>query len=311
MTRKLLLSSFVLLLGCQVISKAQSTSPADGRDSDRAAIRAHIEGICQAFIDGDIDKIYATHSEDWRGFLEGSRVPIRGIDEYMKANGITWPRPAGTASPAPGSDAVTVGFKVFDFDVNFYSPELAVACFMVDFGRKSGSDLVTTNRLRIMDVYAKRSGQWIQVASHTVVDPAWRSERMAMPASLSPPIRQQILNAREAVWRAYFSNDRAALEKLIPEEAIAINQGSEAWDNRAAILAGAQRFADSGAKLVRLEFPRTEIQVYGNTIILYTTYLYEIEAQGKKQTSTGRGTEVFVRRGNTLVNTGWHLDEGK
>jgi ketosteroid isomerase-like protein len=311
MTRKLLLCSLVWLLSCQVISLAQSASQADGRDADRAAIRAHIEGICQAFIDGDIDKIYATHSQDWRGFLEDSRVPIRGIDEYMKANGITWPKPVNAANPAPNPDAATVGFKVFDFDVNFYSPELAVACFMVDFGRKSGSDLVTTNRLRIMDVYAKRSGQWIQVASHTVVDPAWRSERVSMPATVPPQIRQQILNAREAVWRAWFNNDRAALEKLIPEEAVAINNGEEAWENRAAILASAQRFADSGAKLVRLEFPRTDIQVYGNTIILYTTYLYEIEAQGKKQTSTGRGTEIFVRRGNTLVNTGWHLDGGK
>jgi len=39
-----------------------------------------------------VDKIYATHTEDWRGFLEGSRVPIKGIDEYMKANGIDWPK---------------------------------------------------------------------------------------------------------------------------------------------------------------------------------------------------------------------------
>src|SRR5436853_862555 len=309
MTRKLLLCSLLLLSVFQVTSNAQSTS--EGRDTDRAAIRAHIESICQAFIDGDIDKIYATHSQDWRGFLEGSRVPIRGIDEYMKANGIPWPMPANVAKPTPNPDAATVGFKVFDFDVNFYSPELAVACFMVDFGRKSGSDLVTTNRLRIMDVYAKRSGHWIQVASHTVVDPAWRSERVSMPATVPPQMRQQILNAREAVWRAWFNNDRAALEKLIPEEAVAINNGEEGWENRATILAGAQRFADSGAKLVRLEFPRTDIQVYGNTVILYTTYLYEIEAQGKKQTSTGRGTEVCVRRGNTLINTGWHLDEGK
>src|SRR5437764_2288356 len=46
------------------------------RSADAAAIRAHIESIFQAFIDGDQDKIFATHSEDWRGFLEGSRSPI-------------------------------------------------------------------------------------------------------------------------------------------------------------------------------------------------------------------------------------------
>ncbi|HXG65181.1 MAG TPA: nuclear transport factor 2 family protein, partial [Blastocatellia bacterium] len=119
------------------------------------------------------------------------------------------------------------------------------------------------------------------------------------------------LQDREKVWRAWFTNDRATLEKMIPEDAIAINSGAEAWADRAEILASAQRFADSGAKLVRLEFPRTDMQIYGNTIILYTTYLYEIEAQGKRTTASGRGTEIFVMRDNQLVNTGWHLDAGK
>jgi hypothetical protein len=62
---------------------------------------------------------------------------------------------------------------------------------------------------------------------------------------------------------------------------------------------------------VKLEFPKTELQIYGNTIILYTTYLYEIEANGKHETKSGRGTEMFVRRGDDLVNVGWHLDSGK
>ena len=67
--------------------------------------------------------------------------------------------------------------------------------------------------------------------------------------------------------------------------------------------------ADNGGKLVRLEFPKTEIQVYGNTVILYTTYIYETEVNGKRTTSSGRGTEMFVRRGNELINVGWHLDQ--
>jgi hypothetical protein len=68
---------------------AQTTQ--DKRAADAASIRAHIESIFQAFLDGDVEKIYATHSEDWRGFLDGSRVPIKGVDEYMRANGIEWP----------------------------------------------------------------------------------------------------------------------------------------------------------------------------------------------------------------------------
>src|SRR5450759_2167794 len=43
------------------------------------------------------------------------------------------------------------------------------------------------------------------------------------------------------------------------------------------VVAAAERFAQSGANLVRLEFPKTEIQVSGNTAIVYSTHLYEIE----------------------------------
>jgi Domain of unknown function (DUF4440) len=305
-----LLSISLFSLVIVTVSASAQTSLQEDRSADAAAIRAHIESIFQAFIDGDEEKIYATHSEDWRGLLEGSRVPIKGIDEYMKANGIEWPRPANAPKSTPYYPAGT-SYRVSNFDVNFYGPELAVASLFGDFERKTGNTTFTLRRFRIMDVYAKRKGSWIQVASHTVVDPDWRAEQMSKPSTVEPQIRQQILNAREAVWKAFFKNDRAALERLIPEEAIAIDDGEEAWSDRAAIMAGAQRFADSGAKLVRLEFPKTEMQIYGNTIIIYTTYLYETEANGKRTTMSGRGTEMFVRRGNDLVNVGWHLDSRK
>jgi hypothetical protein len=98
----------------------------DDRAADAAAIRAHIESIFQAFIDGDEDKIFATHSEDWRGFLEGSQTPIKGIAEYMRANGFEWPRPANAPKSERYYSAGTT-YKMSDFDVHFYSPELAVA----------------------------------------------------------------------------------------------------------------------------------------------------------------------------------------
>jgi hypothetical protein len=50
------------------------------------------------------------------------------------------------------------------------------------------------------------------------------------------------------------------------------------------------------------------MQVYGNTAIIYTTYLYELEnAQGKRHISTGRATEIFVYRQGVWVNPGWHM----
>src|SRR5262249_10460991 len=150
MFRKRFLLSFLSLAMLATFAHAQTTTSNDDRAADRAAIRAHIESICQAFLDGDIDKIYATHTEDWRGFLENSRVPIKGIDEYMRANGIPWPLPANAPRRATNPNPASA-FKVFDFDVHFYGPELAVACFNVDFGRKSGDDFITGTRYRIMD----------------------------------------------------------------------------------------------------------------------------------------------------------------
>src|SRR5262249_13782367 len=191
-----------------------------------------------------------------------------------------------------------IRYRVNNLALHFYGLELAVASFIGDFERNIGGATVTMRRFRIMDVYAKRKGSWIQAASHTVIDPDWRLEQMSKPATVTPQVREQILAAREAVWKAYFANDRAALERLIPDEAIAIDNGSSEWSNKTAILAGAKRFADSGGKLVRLEFPKTEMQIYGGAIIVYTTYICEIESNGKRATQSGRGTEIFVRRGN-------------
>ena len=64
MPNSLRLLFLMLLLALPVVANGQNLTAtvADGRDADRAAIRAHIESICQAFIDGDVDKIRATRS---------------------------------------------------------------------------------------------------------------------------------------------------------------------------------------------------------------------------------------------------------
>ncbi len=299
----------LVLVALHVTINAQS----DDREADRAAIRAHIESICQAFIDWDIEKIRATHTDDWRGFLEGSRVPIKGIDEYMRANGIPWPQSANTPKRPARPNATNRGFRVFDFDVHFYSPELAVANFNLDFGQKTGEGLTTDVRYRIMDVYAKRNGQWNQAASHTVVDPTWRSQQMSLPANMPPQAKQQLLKVRESVWRAFFTNDQAQLDKLVPADTVVLESaGEKPFVKKAEILESAKQLAQSGQKLVRLEFPQTELQLYGNTAILYTTYLYELEnAKGERHISTGRATEIFVWRDGVWVNPGWHLTPAK
>ena len=134
---------------------------------------------------------------------------------------------------------------------------------------------------------------------------------MAAPRQVGDQLKKRLLDAREAVWRAYFAGDRATLEKLIPAETVAIESGDNNWSSRQTIFDGSTQFAKNGGKLIKLEFPKTEIQVYGNTVIIYTTYAYEIEVNGQRSTASGRATEMFVRRGDELVNVGWHMDSGK
>ena len=300
---------FVTLFLAAMVTAARCQKTDLDNPADAAAIRAEIEGITQAFVDGDIEKIYATHSADWRGFLEGTNKPIVGVDDYMKASGLSWPLPASYKKPAADPNN-TFGFTIPDFDVHLITADVGVANFILDFGNKTKDGFATTNRLRIMDVFAKRNGRWIQVASNTVVDPGWRASRMSTNAVLNDRMRQFILTSREQVWRAWFANDRAKLDQLIPDEALALESG-DAWQNKAAILAGAKQFADSGARLTKLEFPRTEIQMYGNTIILFTSYRIETEKEGKASTSSGNAIETLVRRDNRLVNTGWILAVNK
>ena len=130
---------------------------------------------------------------------------------------------------------------------------------------------------------------------------------MASLRTLGEEGKKSLLEAREAVWRAYFANDGAKLEEWLPEAVIAIDNG-EKWATREDIFSGAKGFVEGGGKLVRLEFPETKIQVYGYTAIVYSKYLYEINAGGKQFTRTGRATEMFVRREDKWLNTGWHLD---
>ena len=128
---------------------------------------------------------------------------------------------------------------------------------------------------------------------------------------MSESEKKRLLDAREAVWRTYFGGDRAALEKLLPEELLTIEPGRGDWGNRQVVLGGSARFAASGGKLVRLEFPKTEIQAYGSTAIVYSNYVYEIEQGGKRSANSGRVTEVFVNRNGNWVNPGWHMDTGR
>ncbi len=129
----------------------------------------------------------------------------------------------------------------------------------------------------------------------------------AKPTPVSESTRNALLTAREAVWRAQFLADPS----LIPPETIGIVEWTDDWKHRDEIIAGAKEAAANGLTIKRLDFPKTEIQLYGDTAILYSTYIYEAEFNGQSAgVETGRSTEVFVRRNGKWLNSGWHVDSG-
>ncbi len=128
--------------------------------------------------------------------------------------------------------------------------------------------------------------------------------------TLTDAERADLLARREAVWRAWFAHDRNALLELLPPEAVAGDPGPDPWANRDEILRRSAAFVASGAKLVSLDFPTTTFQRYGEVVILYVTYRFEIDVGGERSVFAGRGTEVFVRADGAWRNTSWHLDTG-
>jgi Domain of unknown function (DUF4440) len=145
------------------------------------------------------------------------------------------------------------------------------------------------------------------IAALTALLAGWGTNSFAA----NPDQGADLLKVREAVWRSWFVNDSDVLRKLVPPETIAISAGESKWKHQAEILQSAAQFQADGGKLIRLEFPRTETQRYGDVAILYSDYTVETEMHGKRSISSGRATEIFVLRGGQWSNPGWHTDAEK
>lgn len=267
------------------------------RSTDERAIRSHIESIFDAFIQKDRDKLAATHGRNWRGYLTGSRTVIKGRDGYMRAA-------VGDGPMGPRGQGM-VGYEILEYDTVWYD-DVAVVNFVADVHHRRGTE-AHTSRLTLMDIYAKEDGAWIQVASQTSNHPEYQQRLMSEHQVLPDPVRKSLLEAREKVWRAWYGGDTTALGELLPEELMTLSPGTDGFTGRDGIVAASKQFAGGGGKLVRLEFPRTEIQAYGATAIIYTSYELEVAEAGKNRVERGKATEVFVRRGSRWLNTGWQL----
>ena len=283
-----------LVLAAPRATHAQATPP--DRAKEAAQIRTEIERICQAFVDKDRSVLTATHGKDWRGFTPWSDHVIRGLDGYMNE---------ATFEPGTPKGQGMVGYRLSDFDVVFYG-DTAVASFVLDLDIVNGTDK-RSQKLTLIDVFHKEPKGWIQVASNTSLHPEEIDRQMSQLRQLGDGERKALFAAREAVWRAWFAGDTSDLAKLVPPELITIDPGSESFGTHTSNLDGSRGFASSGGKLARLVFPRTELQAYGSTAILYTTYEMDVVADGKTTTQRGVATEVFVKQNGEWVNTGWQL----
>ena len=124
-------------------------------------------------------------------------------------------------------------------------------------------------------------------------------------SAAEPPA--EVLAVREAAWRAWFAGDTAALEKMLPPEFIGISMEGPLTP-LPRTLEESRGFREGGGRLVRLEFPETQAQRYGDVVVLYGRYAVTFATGGSEKSVAGRLTEVFVRRDGRWLHPGWHLD---
>ncbi|MBI5528283.1 MAG: nuclear transport factor 2 family protein [Deltaproteobacteria bacterium] len=132
------------------------TSEAEKRDSE--AIRAHIDGLFQAFIRKDREAIRRGHTTDWRGFQVKSTHLVRGIDDYMKAADVSLATFRGTRH------------EILDIDIKIYG-DMAVVFYLAMYWVHGNDDGEQSIRLRSVDVYRREGNRWNQCGSNICLLP--------------------------------------------------------------------------------------------------------------------------------------------
>src|SRR5262249_48244903 len=108
----------------------------------------------------------------------------------------------------------------------------------------------TTGVFGIALFAAVMSGTGLQVAADAAIEP-------------------EGLVAREAAWRAFYDGDVKALRESLPEDFIGINMNDGPFADRTKTLDASRAFHERGGRLVRLAFPETQAQRFGDVVVLY------------------------------------------
>jgi ketosteroid isomerase-like protein len=128
------------------------------REGDIRAIRAHIGSIFEAYRRGDRALVRGTHVQHWLGFIRTSDGIVRGLDHYMR-----------DADRILGSGVVLREWEIVDFDVVFHG-DVGIVAYVARIVSTHGEERLE-GRIRALDVYVRRHGEWEQVASNVSTHP--------------------------------------------------------------------------------------------------------------------------------------------
>ena len=131
------------------------------------------------------------------------------------------------------------------------------------------------------------------------------AERFRESNAIDAATRTAVLATRDAIWRAWFAHDSAALAKLLPRSTAAGD--ARGWQSREEIVEDSRQSAGSGRKLVGLKFDDTRMHRNGAVVVVFSNYTLELEQQGRRNTVSGSASEVFVLRDGVWENPFWYL----
>ena len=128
---------------------------------------------------------------------------------------------------------------------------------------------------------------------------------MLDPPSLDRQTLDELIAAREGVWRAFFQADSTRLVALLPDTMFAMGK------HRADIIADAKGFAANGGRFVGISFTDDNFFVRGDVALVQSRYRVELTEGGKPAVMSGVAIELFERRNGKWINPSWHLDDDK
>lgn len=118
----------------------------------------------------------------------------------------------------------------------------------------------------------------------------------------------ELSRIRADVWVNWFSGDTAALRRVLAPELVAMSAGSARWQSIDETIAASAVFKRGGGTFVSVAFDNEVTHRFGETVVMFSTYVVVTVGGTKRSVQQGRATEVFVRSNGRWVHTSWHLD---